>query len=91
MLKRDVDVSYLADNMTADSSDATIDEMLAYHREMERAANRAGDFTKAGHHRKMQEILGAMKQMQPQKTPEQITDEDYKVAPTSADKEQLKE
>jgi hypothetical protein len=77
--------------MTADSSDAAIDEKLAYHREMERAANRAGDFTKAGHHRKMQEILGALKQMQPQKTPEQISDEDYKVAPTSADKEQLNE
>jgi hypothetical protein len=92
MLKRDIDVYYLADYMTTDYSDsAAIDEQLAYHREMERAANRAGDFTKAGHHRKMQEILGAMKQMQPQKTPEQITDEDYKVAPTSADKEQLKE
>ena len=90
MLKRDVDVYYLADKMTADSSDATlIDEELAYHREMERAANRAGDFTKAGHHRKMQEILDAMKQMQPQKTPEQISDEDYKVAPTSTDKAQL--
>lgn len=92
MLKRDVDVYYLSDNMTTDYPDAaTLDEKLAYHREMERAANTAGDFTRAGHHRKMQEILGAMKQMQPQKTPEQISDEDYKVAPTSADKEQLKE
>jgi hypothetical protein len=30
-----------------------------------------------------------MKQSVSYKTPEQITDEDYKVAPTSADKEQL--
>jgi hypothetical protein len=37
----------------------------------------------------MQEILNAMKQIQPQKTPEQISDEDYKVAPTSADKDQF--
>jgi hypothetical protein len=78
--------------MAADSSDtATIDDQIAYHIEMEHAATRAGDFTKAGHHKKMQGILSAMKQMQPQKTPEQISDEDYKVAPTSADKEQLPE
>jgi hypothetical protein len=77
------------DNMTTNSPDvATIDDKLAYHIEMERAANTAGDFTKAGHHRKMQEILGAMKQMQ--MSPEQISDEDYR-APTSADEEQLKE
>lgn len=81
---------YLAQDMATDTSDAaTIDDQIAYHREMERAATIAGDFTKAGHHKKMQEILNAMKQMQPQKTPEQISDEDYKVAPTSADKDQF--
>jgi hypothetical protein len=56
---------------------------------MELAANRAGDFTKAEHHKKMREILSSMKQLGSYKTPEQITDEDYKVAPTSADKDQL--
>ena len=77
--------------MATDSSDtATLDDQIAYHREMERAATRAGDFTKAEHHGKMQEILSAMRQVQQHKTPEQITDEDYKVAPTSADKEQSK-
>jgi hypothetical protein len=67
----------------------SIDDQIAYHTEMEHAANRAGDFTKADHHRKMRDILSSMKQWKSQKTPEQITDEDYKVAPTSADKEQL--
>lgn len=77
--------------MAADSSDtASIDDQSAYHAEMEHAATRAGDFTKAEHHKKMQGILSAMKQMQSQKTPEQISDEDYKVAPTSADKELLR-
>jgi hypothetical protein len=67
----------------------SIDDQIAYHTEMEHAANRAGDFTKAEHHRKMRDILSSMKQWKSHKTPEQITDEDYKVAPTSADKEQL--
>ncbi len=68
---------------------ANIDGQIAYHNEMEHIANRAGDFTKADHHRKMQEIYKAMKERQQQlhKTPDQLSDEDYKVAPTSADKE----
>lgn len=50
-----------------------------------------GDFTKAERHRKMKEICNAIKrEQQPYKTPEQVTDEDYKVAPTSADEEHLK-
>jgi hypothetical protein len=40
---------------------ATIDDKIAYHEEMEQIAVRAGDFTKAEHHRKMQEIYRAMK------------------------------
>jgi hypothetical protein len=56
---------------------------------MELAANSAGDFTKAEHHKKMREILSSMQQSGSYKTLEQITDEDYKVAPTSADKDQL--
>ncbi len=76
--------------MATDSSDtASIDDQIAYHTGMEHAANRAGDFTKAEHHKKMREILSSMKQSRSYKTPEQITDEDYKVAPTSADKDQL--
>jgi hypothetical protein len=35
---------------------------------MEHIANRAGDFTKADHHRKMQEIYKAMKEKQQQRT-----------------------
>lgn len=41
---------------------ADIDRMIAYHEEMESLANKAGDFTKAEHHRKMQEIFRAMKE-----------------------------
>jgi hypothetical protein len=44
----------------------------------------------------MQEIYRAMKekkqqqqQQQPHKTTDQLSDEDYKVAPTSADKEEI--
>ncbi len=81
--------------MANDSTDnfANIDGQIAYHKEMEEIANRAGDFTKADHHRKMQEIYNAMKEKQLQlyKTPDQLSDEDYKVAPTSADKEVLPE
>jgi hypothetical protein len=82
--------------MTSNSTDnfANIDGQIAYHKEMEEIANRAGDFTKADHHRKMQEIYKAMKekrQQQLHKTPDQISDEDYKAAPTSADKEILPE
>ena len=71
----------------ADGNDsANIDDQIAYHQEMEALAIRSGDFTKAEHHRKMQELYMAMNEKQPYKTPEQLTDEDYKVAPTSADK-----
>ena len=82
----------MASYSTDDS--ANIDNHIAYHKEMEYIANRAGDFTKADHHRKMQEIYKAMKEKQQQqlhKTPDQLSDEDYKVAPTSADKEILPE
>jgi hypothetical protein len=80
--------------MANDSTDnfANIDGQIAYHKEMEEFANRAGDFTKADHHRKMQEIYKVMREkQQPYKTPDQLSDEDYKVAPTSADKEILPE
>ena len=75
------------------SSDSTIEEQITYHKEMEQIANRAGDFTKAEHHRNMYNILEAMKKREqpPNKTPEQIEDEDYKVAPTSADKQDMSE
>ena len=70
----------------------TIDDQIAYHKDMENLANKANDFTLAEHHRNMQEILESMKQSaQLQKTPEQLSDEDYKVAPTSADKEKMSE
>jgi hypothetical protein len=52
----------MASNST-DNSD-TIDSHIAYHNEMEYIANRAGDFTKADHHRTMQEIYKAMKEKQ---------------------------
>lgn len=56
--------------MASDSADnnnsANIDGHIAYHNEMEHIANRAGDFTKADHHRKMQEIYKAMKEKQQQ-------------------------
>jgi hypothetical protein len=80
--------------MVSDSTDnsANIEGKIAYHNEMEYIANRAGDFTKADHHRKMQEIYKAMKEKQQlHKTPDQLSDEDYKVAPTSADKDILSE
>ena len=52
------------EDMASDSTDnsANIDGHIAYHKEMEHIANRAGDFTKAGHHRKMQEIYKAIKE-----------------------------
>jgi hypothetical protein len=82
------------ENMASDSADnsANIEDQIAYHKEMEYIANRVGDFTKADHHRKMQEIYKATKEKQElHKTPDQLTDEDYKVAPTSADKDILPE
>ncbi len=45
-----------------DNNSADIDGQIAYHKEMEHIANRAGDFTKADHHRKMQEIYKAIKE-----------------------------
>jgi predicted transcriptional regulator YdeE len=41
---------------------AAIDNKIAYHEEMEHIAIKAGDFTKAEHHRKMQEIYKTMKE-----------------------------
>lgn len=74
-----------------DADHSSIDDKIAYHEEMEYLAMQAGDFTKAEHHRKMKEICNAIKEkQQPYKTPEQVTDEDYKVAPTSADEKHLK-
>jgi hypothetical protein len=79
----------MADDPTLNT---TIDDQIAYHKDMEHLANKAKDFTLAEHHRNMQEILESMKKSaQLQKTPEQISDEDYKVAPTSADKEKMSE
>jgi hypothetical protein len=54
--------------MASDSTgnSANVDDQIAYHNEMEHIANRAGDFTKANHHRKMQEIYQAMKEKQQQ-------------------------
>jgi hypothetical protein len=54
--------------MANDSTDnfANIEGQIAYHKEMEEIANRAGDFTKADHHRKMQEIYKAMKENEQQ-------------------------
>jgi hypothetical protein len=64
----------MASNSTDNS--ATIDSHIAYHNEMEQIANRAGDFTKADHHRKMQEIYKAMKEKQQlYKTRDQLSDE----------------
>jgi hypothetical protein len=65
----------MASEDSADNS-ATIDSHIAYHNEMEHIANRAGDFTKADHHRKMQEIYKAMKEKQQlYKTPDQLSGE----------------
>jgi hypothetical protein len=82
----------MKDSDSTDNS-ANMDEQIAYHKEMEHLAIKASDFAKAEHHRKMQELLEALKekQRQPYKTPEQVSDEDYKVAPTSADKERIAE
>jgi SAM-dependent methyltransferase len=72
-------------------SNTDIDGRIAYHQELEQMATKAGDFTKAEHHKKMQDIFVAIKeenekeQNRPYKTPDQISDEDYKVAPTSSD------
>lgn len=44
----------------ADAS-AAMNDKIIYHEELERIAMQAGDFTKADHHRKMQEIYKAIK------------------------------
>ena len=85
---------HLTKGMANDSTDAyssKIEDQIAYHKEMEHIAIQASDFTKAEHHRKMQELLEAMREKlnQPYKTPEQVSDEDYKVAPTSTDKDRI--
>jgi hypothetical protein len=65
--------------MASKSTDncANIDDQIAYHNVMEHIANRVGDFTKADHHRKMQEIYKAIKEKQQlHETPNQLSDED---------------
>jgi hypothetical protein len=49
---------------SSDNNSANIDDHITYHKEMEHIANRTGDFTKADHHRKMQEIYKAIKEKQ---------------------------
>ena len=73
-----------------------IEAKIAYHEQMEHAAIQASNYAKAAHHRNMQNILLALKARQkeeveeePFKTPEQISDEDYKEVPTSADSDTL--
>jgi hypothetical protein len=51
---------------SSDNNSADIDGQITYHKEMEHIANRTGDFTKADHHRKMQEIYKAMKENEQQ-------------------------
>jgi hypothetical protein len=63
-----------------------MDGQIAYHNEMEHIANRAGDYTKADHHRKMQEIYKAIKEReQLQETSDQLSHGDREVAGTNAD------
>jgi hypothetical protein len=45
-----------------DNNSPSVKDQIAYHKELEYIANRAGDFTKAEHHRKMQEIYKAVKE-----------------------------
>jgi hypothetical protein len=45
-----------------DNNSPSVEDQIAYHKELEYIANRAGDFTKADHHRKMQEIYKAVKE-----------------------------
>ncbi len=47
------------------ANDATdIDAKIAYHQEMEHIAIQSGDFTKAEHHRRMEELYVKMKKQQ---------------------------
>jgi hypothetical protein len=49
------------ENENIDEDDVKIDNQIAYHEEAEHACYRARDYGMAEHHRKMQEILRAMK------------------------------
>jgi hypothetical protein len=63
-----------------------MDGQIAYHNEMEHIANRAGDYTKADHHRKMQEIYKAIKESeQLHETSDQLSHGDHEVDGTNAD------
>jgi hypothetical protein len=78
----------MASNSTNNSAD--MDGQIAYHNEMEHIANRAGDYTKADHHRKMQEIYKAIKEReQLHETSDQLSDGDHEVAGKIADKKIL--
>jgi len=57
-----IDRGIVASHSIDDNNSSNIEDQIAYHKEMEYIANRAGDFTKADHHRKMQEIYKAMKE-----------------------------
>jgi len=70
-------VSYMTRKMAIDSTDnsANLDGQIAYHEEMESLAYKAGDYTKAEHHRKMKEICKAIKEKnQARNQPQQETD-----------------
>jgi hypothetical protein len=57
---------------------------------MEHIANRAGDYTKADHHRKMQEIYKAIKEReQLHETSDQLSHGDHEVGGTNADTKNL--
>lgn len=47
---------------STDDNTTNIESQIAYHKDLEHIADRAGDFTKADHHRKMQEIYKAIKE-----------------------------
>ena len=70
----------------SDNNSADMDGQIAYHNEMEHIANRAGDYTKADHHRKMQEIYNAIKEReQLHETSDQLSNGDHLIAGTNAD------
>jgi|Tabmets5t2r1_1033131.scaffolds.fasta_scaffold10169_1 hypothetical protein len=72
------------------NNSADMDGQIAYHNEMEHIANRAGDYTKADHHRKMQEIYKAIKEReQLHEISDQLSDGDHEGAGTIADKKIL--
>lgn len=54
---------------------SSLDDKIAYHEEMESLAMQAGDFTKADHHRKMQEIYRVMKEKQKEREKEKGKEE----------------